>query len=101
VSGLSSCATGSASWPKFANPCRAYKLFLDTNPAWCENQHHILPALGKDELARWSTRFITPIQPIVPGGLLALHSFSNFIGKLRRELLNIVSPDATIALLSM
>ncbi len=75
--------------------------FLDTNPAWCENQHHILPALGKDELARWSNEIYHPYSNHC-SWWVAGSAFiqANFIGKLRRDLLNIVSPDDAIALLS-
>jgi len=75
--------------------------FLETNPAWCENQHHILPALGKDELVRWSNEFYYPYGTHCSWWVAASTFIqANFIGNLRRDLLNIVNPDDTIALLS-
>jgi phosphohistidine swiveling domain-containing protein len=80
---------------------KSIQAFLDTNPAWCENQHHTLPVLGKDELVRWSNEIYHPYATH-SSWWVAGSAFiqANFIGKLRRELLNIVSPDDIIALLS-
>jgi len=39
---------------KLRRSMKSIQAFLDTNPAWCENQHHILHVLGKDELVRWA-----------------------------------------------
>jgi len=73
----------------------------DTNPAWCENQHQILPVLDKDGLVRWSNDVLRPYLVrhfwCVIGSVITQ---TTFVGKLRRELLNIASSDDTIALLS-
>jgi rifampicin phosphotransferase len=86
---------------KVRNSMKSIQAFLNTNPAWCENQHHILPVLRKDELVRWANEIYHPYATHcswwVAGSAFVQ---ANFIGKLRRELLNIVSPDETIALLS-
>jgi phosphohistidine swiveling domain-containing protein len=86
---------------KVRKSMKSIQAFLDTNPAWCENQHHILPVLGKDELVRWSNEIYHPYATHC-SWWVAGPAFiqANFIGKLRRELLNIVSPDDIIALLS-
>ena len=86
---------------KVRKSMKSIQAFLDTNPTWCEKQHHILPVLGKDELVRWSNEIYHPYS-IHCSWWVASSAFiqANFIGKLRRELLNIVSPDDIIALLS-
>lgn len=75
--------------------------FLDTNPGWCENQHQILPVLEKDGLVRWSNDVLRPYLVkhfwCVMGSVITQ---TTFVGKLRRDLLSIASPDDTIALLS-
>jgi pyruvate,water dikinase len=86
---------------KIRKSMKTVQAFLDTNPAWCENQHHILLVLGKDELVCWSNEIYHPYATHcswwVAGSAFVQ---ANFIGKLRRDLLKIVSPDATISLLS-
>lgn len=75
--------------------------FLEMNPAWCEAQHHTLPVLGKDELVRWSNEVFQPHR--VGCFWWAIGSAfvqATMIGKLRRDLLQIVSPHNAIALLS-
>jgi pyruvate,water dikinase len=86
---------------KVHSSMKSIQAFLNTNPAWCENQHRILPVLGKDELVRWSNEIYHPYS-INCSWWVAGSAFvqANFIGKLRRDLLNIVCPDATITLLS-
>ena len=86
---------------KVRKSMKSIQAFLDTNPAWCENQHHILPALGRDELALWSNEIYHPYG-IHCSWWVAGSAFiqANFIGKLRSELLDIVCPDDIIALLS-
>jgi len=86
---------------KVRKSMKSIQAFLDTNPSWCENQHHILSVLGKDELVRWSNEIYQPYAAHC-SWWVASSAFiqANFIGKLRRELLNLVSPDDTIALLS-
>jgi pyruvate,water dikinase len=86
---------------KIRKSMKSIQAFLDTNPAWCENQHHILPVLGKDELVRWSNDVYHPYAAncswwIVGSAFIQ----ATIIGKLRRDLLKIAGPDDTIALLS-
>ena len=80
---------------------KSIQFFLDTNSAWCESQHQILPVLEKDGLVRWSNDVLRPYLVrhfwCVIGSVITQ---TTFVGKLRRELLNIASPDDTIALLS-
>ena len=86
---------------KIRKSMKSIQAFLDTNPAWCENQHHILPVLGKDELVRWSNdvyhRYAASCTWWIIGSAFIQASI---IGRLRRDLLKIASPDDTIALLS-
>ena len=86
---------------KVRKSMQSIQAFLDTNPAWCENQHQTLPVLGKDELVRWSNEIYQP-HSTQSSWWVAGSAFvqADFVGKLRRELLNLVSPDDTIALLS-
>jgi len=86
---------------KVRKSMQSIQAFLDTNSAWCENQHHILPVLGKDELVRWSNEIYHPYATHCSWWVIgsAFHQ-ANFISKLRRDLLNIASPEDTIALLS-
>lgn len=83
------------------NSTKIIQAFLDTNPAWCENQHQTLPVLDKDGLVRWSNDVLRPYLVrhfwCVMGSVVTQ---TTFIGKLRRELINIASPDDIIALLS-
>ena len=86
---------------KVRKSMKSIQAFLDTNPAWCENQHDILPVLGKDELVRWSNDVYHPYAAncswwIVGSAFIQ----ATIIGKLRRDLLKIAGPDDTIALLS-
>jgi phosphohistidine swiveling domain-containing protein len=86
---------------KVRKSMQSIQAFLETNPAWCENQHHILPVLGKDELVRWSNEIYHPYATHF-SWWVAGSAFiqANVIGKLRRELLKVASPNDTIALLS-
>jgi len=86
---------------KVRKSMKSIQAFLETNPTWCENQHQTLPVLGKDELAYWSNENYRPYS-IQCSWMVVGSAFiqANFIGKLRRELLNILSPDDAIALLS-
>jgi len=83
------------------NAMKGIQVFLVTNPTWCEAQHNSLPVLEKDELVRWSNDVLRPYLIrhfwCVIGSVVTQ---TTFVGKLRRELLNIASRDDTIALLS-
>jgi len=86
---------------KVRKSMKSIQAFLDTNSVWCENQHQILPVLGKDELVRWSNEIYYPYATQC-SWWVASSAFiqANFIGTLRRELLNILSTGDVIALLS-
>jgi len=80
---------------------KSIQAFLDTNPAWCENQHHNLPVLRKDELVHWVNDVYQSYSANCTWWVIGSAFIqATFIGKLRRDLLKIASPDDTIALLS-
>jgi len=86
---------------KIRKSMKSIQAFLDTNPAWCENQHHILPVLGKDELVRWSNDVYHPYAASCTWWIIGSAFIqASIIGKLRCDLLKIASRDDTIALLS-
>jgi len=86
---------------KLRKSMRSIQAFLETNPAWCVNQHQILVDLGKDELVRWSNDVYHPYAGNCSWWVISSAFIqATFIGKLRRELLKIASPDDVIALLS-
>jgi pyruvate,water dikinase len=77
------------------------KKFINTNPTWCEMQHHRLPQMDRESLIRWSAEMFMPYMvscfwSMVSPALIQ----SNTISKLRAELLQILSPADTVALLS-
>jgi len=75
--------------------------FFDTNLIWCETQLHNLPVLEKYELVRWSNDVFLPYLVGYFWWMMgSAFTQATFVGKLRRDLLNIASPDDTIALLS-
>ncbi len=87
-----------------ANVSKALKsidTFLNTNPAWCDTKRTYLSGLDKGELVRWSNEILMPYMVKcfwwMVGGTITQ---SNAISKLRGDLLQIVSSDETIALLS-
>ena len=75
--------------------------FLGSNPAWCEAQLHKLPNLDQQELISWLNQVLLPYLVRcfwwMVGSAIAQ---SNAVSKLRRELLQNVGPQDTIALLS-
>jgi pyruvate,water dikinase len=86
---------------KVRNALKSVDLFVETNPGWCETQHRVLPNYGKEELVRWSGELLLPYLIkcfwwMASGAITQ----ANLISKLRRDLLEIVSPDDTVALLS-
>ncbi len=86
---------------KVRNALKSVDRFVETNPGWCEAQHRALPDSDKGELVRWSSKILLPylIKCFwwMAGGAITQ---ANFIGKLRRDLLAILSPDDTVAILS-
>jgi len=86
---------------KIRKSMMSIQAFLDTNPSWCEYQHHTLPVLGKNELIRWSSDVYHSYATNCSWWVISSAFMqATFIGKLRRDLLEIASPDDTIALLS-
>jgi rifampicin phosphotransferase len=86
---------------KVRNALKSVDKFVEINPAWCEAQHRELPNYDKGELLRWSTEVLWPYLIkcfwwMASGAITQ----ANFISKLRRDLLAVVSPDDTVALLS-
>lgn len=74
---------------------------LHNNYAWCESEHRRLPTLGKEELIHWRKDILSP--HMVTGFWWMVGSASaqaNVVSKLRGELMNLVGPEDTIALLS-
>jgi len=75
--------------------------FVDTNPAWCEGQRRQLSGMGNTELIRWSQELFLPYAAKIFWWMVASAIYqSNLISKLRGELLGLLGPDDTIALLS-
>jgi rifampicin phosphotransferase len=75
--------------------------FVETNPAWCEVQKRTLLDLDRGELRNWSDQILMPYLVNsfwwMAGSAIVQ---ANQISKLRQDLLDIVSPDETVALLS-
>jgi len=75
--------------------------FVATNPAWCETQLRSLPDFKKSELRKWSYQ---TMQPYLVNSFWWMAGSAivqaNLISKLRKELLRLVGPDDTVALLS-
>jgi phosphohistidine swiveling domain-containing protein len=86
---------------KVKNALKTVEMFVDTNPEWCETQHRTLSHLDKGELRKWSNQVVQPYLVKcfwwMVGSAIAQ---SNLISRLRKDLLEIVSPDDTVALLS-
>jgi len=75
--------------------------FVETNPEWCETQKLTLSNLGKGELHHWAYQILMPYLVNsfwwMAGSAIVQ---ANLISKLRKDLLELVNPDDTIALLS-
>jgi pyruvate,water dikinase len=86
---------------KVRNALKSVDIFVDTNPRWCETQHHTLSHSDKNELGKWFNQILNPYLEKsfwwMAGSAIAQ---ANLISKLRRDLLKIVTPDDTTALLS-
>ena len=75
--------------------------FIDTNPTWCENQTRNLAGMGNTELIRWSQEMLLPYAAMIFWWMVGSAMYqSNLISKLRGELVELIGPDDTIALLS-
>jgi pyruvate,water dikinase len=75
--------------------------FVNTNPEWCETQHRTLRRLDKSELRGWSYQIVQPYLVnnfwwMVGSAIVQ----ANWISRLRKDLLELVSPDDTVVLLS-
>lgn len=80
---------------------RGTERFIKYNPTWCETQHHRLPNMDQGELIRWSKEVFDPYMITCFWSMVSpAIAQSNAISKLRADLLQIVSPADTIALLS-
>ena len=75
--------------------------FIATNPTWCENQTRNLAGMGNAELIRWSQEMFLPYAARIFWWMVGSAMYqSNLISKLRGELVKLLGPDDTIALLS-
>lgn len=86
---------------KVRNALKSVDKLVETNRGWCEAQHHELPNYDQGELIRWSNEILLPYLIkcfwwMASGAITQ----ANFISKLRRDLLAILSSDDTVALLS-
>lgn len=75
--------------------------FVNTNPEWCDTQRRTIPALDTVELRNWVDEILSPYLVksfwwMVGSAIVQ----ANLISKLRQDLLKIISPDDTVALLS-
>ena len=80
---------------------QSVETFIDANPTWCETQSRNLTNMGNTELIRWSQEMLLPCATRSFWWMISSAIYqSNLISKLRRELLEFLGPDDTIALLS-
>jgi len=80
---------------------QSVETFIETNPNWCENQSHNLANMGNAELIRWSQEMLLPTAVKIFWWMVGSAIYqSNLISKIRGELLELLGPDDTIALLS-
>jgi rifampicin phosphotransferase len=83
------------------NALKSVQMFVETNPSWCETQHRTLSELDKGELRRWVDQSLLPYLEKsfwwMVGSAVAQ---ANLISRLRKDLLEIVGPYNTVALLS-
>ena len=75
--------------------------FIDTNPTWCETQTRNLADMGNTELICWSQEMLLPYAAKIFWWMVGSAMYqSNLISKLRSELIELLGPDDTIAILS-
>jgi len=80
---------------------QSVETFIDNNPTWCETQSRNLANMGNTELMRWSQEMLLPCAARSFWWMISSAIYqSNLISKLRKELLEFLGPDDTIALLS-
>jgi phosphohistidine swiveling domain-containing protein len=80
---------------------RGTKRFINSNPNWCDTQHQHLPKMDQTELMLWSDKVFMPYMVTCFWSMVSpAITQSNIISKLRADLLQIVSPADTVALLS-
>ncbi len=86
---------------KVRNALKTVVKFVETNPEWCETQRHTLTHLDRGELHNWVNQILFPYLEKsfwwMVGSAVAQ---ANLISRLRKDLLEIVSPSNTVALLS-
>jgi len=86
---------------KTSKAMKTVEQFVKTNPAWCETQHRTFSDLDKYELRNWSEQILMPylVKSFwwMAGSAIVQ---SNQISKLRKDLLDLFSPDEVVALLS-
>ncbi len=75
--------------------------FIETNPAWCQEQLQLIPQMDPAELSAWTNQVLLPY--LIEGfwwmaGTAIVQS--NLISGLRQELEKIVAPGDTVNLLS-
>ena len=80
---------------------KSVDVFLSTNPGWCATHLAELPTYGKEELVHWLDEITLPyVVKCFWWMASSAITQANLISKLRGDLLKIVSPDDTVALLS-
>ena len=86
---------------KVRKALKTVEKFVGTNPQWCGIQHRTLSHLDKRELHEWSDHILLPYLDksfwwMVGSAVVQ----ADLISRLRKDLLEILSPDDTVALLS-
>ena len=80
---------------------QSVEAFVDSNPAWCENQRQQLSVMRNTEIIHWSQEIFLPYAARVFWWMVASAIYqSNLISKLRGELLELIGPDDTTVLFS-
>ena len=80
---------------------KSVEMFVDTNPGWCKTQQQTLARLDKSGLRQWADQTLLPYLDKSFWWMVgSAVTQANLISKLRQDLLKIVSPDDTVALLS-
>ena len=86
---------------KVRKALKTVEKFVGTNPQWCGIQHRTLSHLDKRELHEWSDHILLPYLDksfwwMVGSAVVQ----ADLISRLGKDLLEILSPDDTVALLS-
>jgi len=86
---------------KVRKALKSVDMFVATNPGWCATQLSELPKYGKGELIRWLDEISLPyVVKCFWWMASSAITQANLISKLRGDLLKVISPDDTVALLS-